>query len=572
MIKIRKRIRTVLQSGLDSFTRRRYKTGDQPLWLNAYDDGVPASVSIPDRSLISLWIESVDESRRSTAISYFGRSISYKYLHQLVLRFAQGMKESGVQKGDRVAIILPNIPQYVIAYWASLYIGAIVVPINPLLSEREFKYQLSAIDAAMIVVLDRILPRLERFADSMTDAVMVIACLETYMPPFLKIAFQFKNRLDKTRSRIQRHRNICFYRQLLRPYPCSDKADSKAQETAVLLFTGGVTGTPKCAELSHRNLLANVIQAHAWIADMRDKEEVILATLPLVHSYGQMACHLLSVYTRAKLVLDPRFNAKRVIKLIQKHRVTLFPGVPTMFAAMLSEKVQKQVNFSSLRACISGGAPLDSGLKTDFERLFDTRLVEGYGLSEASPITHCNPILGLNKAGSIGVPWPNTLAKIADPKSGKQLQTGQIGELLIKGPQVMQRYWQNSEETEKVFRNGWLCTGDLAKVDAEGYFYIVSRAKDLIISGGYNIYPSEIEAVLLQHPQVQEACALGVKDSHWGEVVKAVVVLTKTSVVTPQELIEFCKQELADYKVPHYMVITASIPKNLLGKPLRREL
>ncbi|MBD3384588.1 AMP-binding protein [candidate division KSB1 bacterium] len=572
MSQLKKRICTALQSGLDSLKRRHPARGRKPVWLNAYDKGVPERIDIPDFSLVDLWFNSVNEAPANCAISYFGKPFTYKYIHQLMLRFARGMKESGVQQGDRVALILPNIPQYIISYWAALYIGATVVPINPLLSEREFKYQLLSIDPAMIVVLDRIFPRLERYVDTLQNTVVVIACLETYLPAFLKIAVHFKNRLDKTRNRIQKHRNIVFYRQILRRHPCGDMSESEPDDTAILLFTGGVTGTSKCAELSHRNLLANVIQAHAWITDMRDGEEVILACLPLVHSYGQMACHLLSVYTRAKMVLDPRFNAKRVIKLIQKHRITLFPGVPTMFAAMVGENSQKQNSFTSLRACISGGAPLDEGLKKEFEESFGTKLVEGYGLSEASPITHCNPIRGCNKPSSIGIPWPDTLARVVDMESEEEKAAGEIGELWVKGPQVMKRYWQNVQESKAAFRDGWLRTGDLAKVDSEGYFYIVSRYKDLIISGGYNIYPSEIEQVLLRHPDIHDACAVGVDDSFWGQVVKAVVVLEKESSLSCLEIIAFCKHELADYKVPKIIEFVQVIPKNLLGKPLRREL
>jgi long-chain acyl-CoA synthetase len=317
--------------------------------------------------------------------------------------------------------------------------------------------------------------------------------------------------------------------------------------------------------------VANMEQACVWISDLKD--EVILAVLPLVHSYGMTACHHVAVRSGAVLILEPRFALKRVINDIKKYKVTIFPGVPTMFSAIHNFATKNALNLSSIRVCISGGAPLSGELKENFEKMTGGKLVEGYGLTEASPIALCNPIRGLNKKGSVGLPWSGTEARIVDLKTGLSLSPYQIGELQIKGPQVMQGYWQKPEETKKIISaEGWLSTGDIAYFDRDGYFYIVDRKKDLIFYGGSNIYPGEVEGILMEHPHILEAAVIGIPDKHYGYVIKAFVVADPGQRITQNDIIRFCEGKLAKYKIPGEIEFRTQLPKNFLGKVIHRKL
>jgi long-chain acyl-CoA synthetase len=570
-------VKAALKSGLDALEKLASvpsrRAVSERSWLRHYDLGVPHEIVVPDYPVSRLMLDAARENGKGAAIYYFGRKITYNHLNKLVLRFAAGLKKNEVGVGDRVAICLPNIPQFLVCYWAALYIGAVVVPINPLLSEREIHHQLSHSSAKVIIVLDRIYPRVARIQSETSLRKVIIACLETYMPPFLNLAFQFQKRLQKTQEKITQSPGTVFFRKLLQENPLRSIADRKNDDPALLIYTGGVTGTPKAAVLSHKNLLANVLQAQAWINDLQVSNEIFLAALPFIHSYGMTACHHLAMQTRSALVLEPRFDAKRVVRDIKKYKVTMFPGVPTMYSAIVTRLSGRSMNLTTLRACISGGAPLPQGLRKQFEELTNSRLIEGYGLTEASPITHCNPIRGTVKDGSIGVPWPSTEARIADLRSGKPVPYGDIGELQVRGPQVMTGYWQEDEENKQIFtEDGWMRTGDIARCDEDGYFYIVDRKKDIIFSGGYNIYPSEIEKVLMEHPKVTEASAIGVADDYYGEKVKAFVTLAAGECATEKELLQFCHRKLAKFKIPKEIVFKSDLPKTLLGKVLKREL
>ncbi len=570
-------VKSALRSGFDALEKLasapRRRTAEERPWFAHYDPGVPHDIPIPDYPLSHLLLAAAQGNGKNTAMIYFGRKISYRHLHKLALRFAAGLQQNEIVAGDRVAICLPNIPQFLISYWATLYLGAVVVPINPLLSEREIHYQIVNSGAEVIIVLDRIYPRIARIQDRTRLRKVIIACIETYMPPILNLAFQFKKRLQKTQERIARRIDTLFFRQLLPSKPIDSIVKVDANKPAILLYTGGVTGTPKAAILSHKNVVANVLQARAWLGDIREGREVILAALPFIHSYGMTAGHHLALLTKSVLILEPRFQVKRVLRDIRKYKATLFPGVPTMYSAIVNSLDGRSMDLSFLRACISGGAPLPSALRRQFERLTNSRLIEGYGLTEAAPITHCNPISGTVKDGSIGLPWPNTDARIVDLNSGKPLPVGATGELEVRGPQVMCGYWRQEAETARVLSaDGWLRTGDIARMDEDGYFYIVDRKKDIIFSGGYNIYPSEVERVLMEHPKVAEASAVGIPHEYYGETVKAFVTLFAGASATERELLEFCQGKLAKFKIPKQIVIRPELPKNLLGKVLKREL
>lgn len=546
---------------------------DKP-WLHHYDSGVPFELKIPDIPLYQFLQRAFAEAGSRPALRYYNRSFSYHHLYSLVTRFASGLQNLGIKPGERVAICLPNIPQFLIAYWAALYIGAAVVLVNPLLSEREMKHQLACSQARVLVLLDRLYPRMARIRPQTRVEHVVVACLETYMPPILNLALKFHKRIQKAEERIKRNRETLFFRQLLHYPPLRAAVEVSTSAAAVLIFTGGVTGQPKAAVLSHRNVVSNALMARAWISDIKDGEEIIMAVLPFSHSYGMTACHHLAILSQSLLILEPRFDVKRVCRQLRKNRVTLFPGVPTMFAAIVNRYCKRNAHISTIRACISGGAPLPRPVKESFERITDGRLVEGYGLSEAAPITHCNPLRGRYQEGSIGLPWPNTEARVVDLRTRRTLEAGAIGELQVRGPQIMNGYLDEVVETRRVIdAQGWLSTGDLAYHDEDGYFFIVDRIKDILFSGGYNVYPSEIERVLAAHPAVQEAAVVAMPDHYYGEVVAAFIVLCQDKPSpSEQDLITFCRSRLAKYKIPRRICVVDELPKNMLGKVLKREL
>ncbi|MBC7186168.1 MAG: long-chain fatty acid--CoA ligase, partial [Calditrichaeota bacterium] len=387
------------------------------------------------------------------------------------------------------------------------------------------------------------------------------------------LLYAMKRVKDKTHKRFSSRDGLYHFREVLsRGEGALPPVDLRPEDTAILLYTGGTTGLAKGAELTHANLVANALQARHWVWDIKDGQEVILTALPLFHSYAMTACHHLAIQCKSAMVLLPRFEPMQVMKAIHKYRVTIFPGVPTMYVAINHHPKAGKFNLASVRVCISGGAPLPVEVQTKFEQLTGGRLVEGYGLSECSPVTHCNPIHGKRKAGSIGLPWPETDACVVDLETRQPLPPGQTGELMIRGPQVMKRYWRNPKETAQVLQNGWLATGDIARMDEEGFFYIVDRKKDMIVTGGLNVYPREIEEVLYEHPCVQEAAAIGVPDEYYGEHVKVYIVPKEGTHLSADDILRFCQGKLAKFKMPKEIEFRDALPKSLIGKVLRREL
>lgn len=556
----------------DKFFRHTSAARDER-WFKQYDAAVPFRIDLPDVPLTHFLDAASREAARKIAMVYYNRKFSYRRLHDLAQRFAAGLQTLGVQPGDRVALCMPNIPQYMISYWATLYAGAVVVPINPLNSERELLHQLELSRARVLIVLDRLYGRVSKIRQQTKLTHVVVACLETYMPPLLNWAMQVQKQMRQTLNKINRTPDTIFFRQLLACRPSTVLAPIRTALPALLLFTGGVTGIAKAAMISHRNAVANTLQARAWIGDVQDRSETLLGVLPLSHSYGMTACHHLAVQSQATLVLQPRFDLKRVVRDIKKYRVTLFPGVPTMYSSVVHYARRRPVDLSSVRACISGGAALPVSLQAEFEKLTKGHLVEGYGLTEASPITHCNPVHGKRKFGSIGLPLPNTEARICDLFTQQPLSVGRIGEIQVRGPQIMEGYWQEKEETAAVrSSDGWLLTGDIGYEDEDGFFYVIDRKKEIIFSGGYNIYPSEVEAVLLEHPAVAEAAVVGRADAHYGAVVTAIVALKPRQTLSEGDLLDFCTGKLAKYKLPKKIVFQQELPKTILGKVLKYRL
>ena len=543
-------------------------------WLEQYDPGVPAAIEIPDLSLPDLFYQAAAEFPTQPAIIFFGKTISYERLAQLVRQAAAGLARLGLQAGQPLAIILPNCPQTIIAYYAALHLGAMVVMINPLAAPREILDQLQRTGATMVVALDQLAAKVEQIRAELPFRHLVVASLADFLPFPLNALYLCKSWRQKQQIGPRRQAGQIAFRELL----SSQQADfpplaARSQDIAILQYTGGTTGVPKAAVLTHRNLVSNVLQINAWLQHCRRGQERILAVLPYFHVFGMTAGMHWPLNLGGAIILLPRFDATQVLKTIHRQRPTVFPAVPTIFISLLHHPDLPRYDLTSLWGCISGSAPLPREVQARFEALSKGRIIEGYGLTETAPVTHLNPIGRGGKPGSIGLPFPNTACRIVDAQTGcHDLPVGEVGELILRGPQVMSGYWQNPAETALAIRDGWFYTGDLARMDADGYFYIVDRKKDLIIASGFNIFPREVEEVIHQHPAVQEVVVFGVPEAYRGETVMAVIVPKAGAAVDAEAIIHFCRERLAAYKVPTIIEFRPELPKTLVGKVLRRQL
>ncbi len=556
-------------------------------WVKYYEPGVPAQLDIPDHPLTWLLDQAASRYPRHTALIYYGTKISYAQLSTLANRFALALQRLGVQKGDRVAIALPNIPQYPIAFYGALKAGAVVVPTNPLYTEREMQYQLADSGARVIVMLDMFYPVVRAVRATTQLERIIITSPSDFLPPVLRLLYPLSQRSARVpEPRLTTHelRSDALLHTMSEMLVARAKggievfnppASAAGDELAVLQYTGGTTGLSKGAMLTHHNLLSNALQTRHWTPKARDGEEIGLCVAPFFHSYGLTVGMNLAIYAGATMVLLPKFSAKEVVKTITRYRPTMFPGIPTMYIAIMREVNGHAERISSVKYCISGAAPLPAKVQEDFERLSGGKVVEGYGLSETSPVTHCNPLDENCVNGSVGLPLPNIDAMIMNGETGKALPPGEIGEIMVKGPNVMQGYWNREQETADIFHDGWLRTGDLGYMDEKGYFYIADRSKDLIVASGFNVYPREVEEVLYHHEAVEEAAVIGVPDEYRGENVAAVIVLKPgftASDDTRASIVALCKKELTAYKVPKIVEFRATLPKSLIGKVLRREV
>ncbi len=548
------------------------KGGAKP-WFKYYDPGVPTRIDPADKTLQGYFRETANRYPDHYALSFMGAKITYRELLAMVNRFSRALRDSGLLPGSKLAIHLPNCPQFVIAYCGALQAGYTVVPCNPLYVEREMEYQLNDSEAEAIVTLSRFYPMIKNIEQKTGLKKIIAARIKDYFPGFLRFLYTL-TREKKEGERVSLQPGDAWFEDFLKGYPDSFAEDyGKPDDPACLLYTGGTTGTSKGAVLTHRNLATNAIQTASFLPDLKEGEEKGIAVLPFFHSYGLTTCLNLALIKGGTLVLVPRFDVKMILKLIDKEKPTLFPGVPTLYVALINSPEIKKYDLSSIRVCNSGAAPLPVEVQARFEEITGGRLIEGYGLTETSPVTHSNPVYGTRKAGSIGVPLPGTDAKVVDlDNPGREVPAGESGELVVSGPQIMQGYYKKPEETAETLRNGWLHTGDIAKMDEDGFFYIVDRKKDIVIAGGYNIVPREIEEVLYSHPKVQEAVAVGVPDEYRGETIKAFIVLKEDKSMAEEEVIDFCKQHLASYKVPRKVEFREELPKTMVGKILRRVL
>jgi len=553
-------------------------------WLKHYESVVPHSLTYPQVSLFGTLENSArkypDRPALHLVLRYLGpislgARLSYRELLNEVNRFAAALHALGVRKGDRVALMLPNLPQFVIAFYGAMRVGAIVVNTNPTYTARELEHQFSDAGAETVILLSPFYARFKEIqADTPVRRVIVTDVSDYVRAPFNALVDR-NLRKDGLLAQVPEGEDVNRFRPLLNAHPELPPAvDVAPDDIALFQYTGGTTGVPKAAMLAHCNLVANIEQIRAWMPSLVQGQERCIGALPFFHIYGMTVAMLFTIYHGSEVIIlpNPR-HIETIMQIIHREKASLYPGVPAMYIGIINHPDVKKYDLRSVKACLSGAAPLPMEVQIKFGEITGGRLIEGYGLTEAAPVTHANPIFGERRAGSIGLPWPDVDARIVDPDTLEEQQAGQAGELWVRGPQVMRCYWNKADETKNVIAaDGWLRTGDIARRDEDGYFYIVDRLKDIIIVSGFNVVPREVEEVLFEHPKVQEAVAAGIPDSYRGESVKAYVVLKAGQTATADELIAFCKERLAHYKVPRQIEFRSELPKTMVGKFLRRVL
>ena len=533
----------------------------------------PAS-SIRLRPVADILDQAVAAHPGQSAVDFLGKRYTYQDIGDLVEHAARGFQQLGVRKGVRVGLCLPNTPYYIVCYYAILKIGGIVVNFNPLYAEREMKYQIQDSGTTLMVTLDlrQIYPKVAALLEETCLERIVVCPMSDILPKMKGLLFQVFKRSEMADIPSDL-RHVSFERLIAndghpRPVDIDPHAD-----VAVLQYTGGTTGVPKGAMLTHGNLTANVEQLRRWVPDADEGHERMLGVLPFFHVFAMTVVLNLGIRLGCELILVPRFDLDQVLKLIARKRPTLFPGVPTLYTALNAAAEKNGIDMSSLKVCISGGAPLPMEVRARFESLTGCRLVEGYGLSEASPVVTCNPLNEAPRAGSIGVPLPDTVVEIRDPVDpSRLLGVGEKGELCVRGPQVMKGYWQRPADTTDIFIGGALRTGDIGYRDPDGYLFLVDRIKDVILCGGYNVYPRIIEEALYRHPSVAEAVVIGVADEYRGQAPKAFVTLREGAATTPADLRAFLNDELSRIEMPKTIEIRTSLPKTMVGKLSKKEL
>lgn len=552
----------------------------QPSWVNLYDEGVPPTLEFPDWTIPDLLQHSAKRFSTAPALLFYGKCFSFQELDQLTTRFALVLQWLGVRPGDRVTIMLPNSPQAIISYYGVLKAGAVVVQMNPLYVASEIEPQLFDSGSEIIIALDLFYPRIRSALESTSLKQIILTRLSDYLPSLKRLVYPIKAKMSGHWIHVKRQPPIYDFLTLLKTVSAVSSEDEarflpsiQPDDLALLQYTGGTTGVPKGVKLSHRNMVANAIQCRGWIPDFKEGEETFLGVVPFFHTYGLSTSQHVAVLTGCKQILLPRFQVTEVLRVIQRYKVTVFSGIPAMFMAINEFPKVERFDLRSLRVCLSGACPLQKEDQDRFERLTGVKISEGYGLTEASPVTHCNPVYRKNPSGSIGVPFPGTDSRIVDVETGEHdLPIGQEGVLMVRGPQVMQGYWRKEKETQAVLRRGWLYTGDIARQDSRGFFYLVDRKKDMIKSRGENVYPRNVEEILLRHQAVKDAVVVGIPHRRFGEAVKAFVVLKEGLAVTERALLAHCRQSLAVFKVPTAIEFRAALPRNILGKVLRRIL
>ncbi len=546
-------------------------------WFDNYDKGVPYTIEATDEPLFSLLDEAARKYPFRNALIFKNKKITYQQLQIQAEIFAASLRLLGVDPGSRVALMLPNLPQTMIAFWGVIKAGGVAVMTNPLYMEAEIVHHFEDSEAECLITLDLLWSKIEPLRDKIGVKNYIVTSLGESLAFPLNAMYKLKTVMDKKNSpsvpydgmRVHRWEDMFKSKQRF-----SLSQRNYGNMLALLQYTGGTTGSPKGVMLTHSNLLVNARQIIAVLQENQDTYHIFISILPFFHVYGLCVGMIIPAVLAATSLPLPRYVPGDVLKLIKKHKPTIFPGAPSVYISLMQQKELSKYDLKSIRICVSGSAPLSPEHYRRFQELTGAIIIEGYGLTEASPITHINPLRFQSpKPGSIGMPLPGTDARVVDMEGGSlTLPSGKLGELVVKGPQVMQGYWNRADETASALRNEWLYTGDLATMDEDGYFFLVDRKKDMVIVAGYNVYPREIDDVLAEHPKIKEAVAVGVKDPSRGESIKAYIVLHENCTMTRAEVVAFCRSKMATYKIPRQVEFRDSLPKTIVGKVLRRAL
>ncbi|MEO9095482.1 MAG: long-chain-fatty-acid--CoA ligase [Microbacteriaceae bacterium] len=547
-------------------------------WLDSYAEGVPDDIDVSDGSLVDMVFDAVRRFGHEVALEFFGATTSYSELGDQIGRAAEGLRRLGVKKGDRVALILPNCPQHVVAFYAALRLGALVVEHNPLYTPRELRHQFEDHGAQTVIAWDKVCPTVQDLPDDLKIQTLISVDLTRAMPLSKRLALRLPvPQARRAREALTRRaQGTIPWEKLLENRPIRKRHGKwpTSGDVAALQYTSGTTGKPKGAMLSHRNLLANAAQGRAWVPEITDGTEVVYAVLPMFHAYGMTLCLTFAMSIGARLVLFPKFDADMVLDAARKHPPTVFPAVPPIYNLVATGARERGIDLRGVKLALSGAMELPEPIAELWEEITGGLLIEGYGLTEASPIAIGNPASPARRHGTVGVPFPSTLVRVVDPDdTAVDRAPGEEGELLIKGPQVFLGYWNNTEATRAtLLADGWLRTGDIVTMSADGFVTIVDRIKELIITGGFNVAPSEVEDVLRHAPGVSDVAVVGLPADTGGEHVVAAVVLEKGATLDQERIRSFSRKELAAYKVPRTVIQVDDLPRSMIGKVLRREV
>lgn len=544
-------------------------------WFAHYDEGVPHGLTIPDLPLYSILDEAAQKHGSRIAVEFQNNRMTYAQLKDQAEALAASLRGLGIQPGDRVAIMLPNLPQTFVAFWGVIKAGAVAVMTNPLYMEHELDHLVQDSGAKHMILLDLFWSKIEPLRERLGLEVCIVTRVRESLCFPLSWLQPFSARKSGTWVKMPWDgRTVVRWRELLKTKErLSVPVEDPKTALAVIQYTGGTTGLAKGAMLTHRNFRANVEQYMAIIRQSSKDEHVFLALLPIFHVFGLCITLIVPARMASKVVPMPRYVPNDMLDAFKKYKFTVFVGAPSVYISLLQQKNLAQYDLRHIKFCISGSAPMPVEWLKRFAEVTGTPITEGFGLTEASPGTHANPVYGLQKPGSIGMPMPGTDARIVDLETGLEtLPSNEIGELVVSGPQVMAGYWNRPEETARTIRDGWLFTGDIAYMDDDGFFHIVDRKKDLIIVGGYNVYPREIDEVLHTHPKIREAVTVGVQHRSRGETIKAYIVPKDGETLTVPEVVSYCRQKLASFKVPKNIEFRDELPKSMVGKVLRRIL
>jgi len=544
---------------------------EEKLWHQSYAAGVPKTIEYEETTLSQALTRTAKTFPDKTALNYMGKRFSFREFDGLVNAFARVLMDLGIKAGDKVALCLPNLPQAIIANYAIFRIGAVAVQNNPLYTERELAYQLNDSDSKIVVTLTLLIPRMEKIKAE-TKIEKIIGChINSYLPFPKKQLFPLVKK--DMYKKVEPAENVYVFKELIDKQPQAPIEDqSKWEDLVALIYTGGTTGVSKGVMLSHANLSSNIQQFAAWFPDLKKGEELLIGNYPAFHSAGYATMNLM-IWMGWEHLLVPRPEAAINVELIKKYKPTFLPGVPTLFVGLLADSEFRKLDFSAFKGFFSGAAPLAADTIRDLKELTGATMCEVYGSTETAPFATVTPWGGQVKPGTVGIPIPDTDVKIVDVEdSTKELPMGEEGEIVIKGPQIMMGYYKKPEETANTLKDGWYLSGDIGKFDSDGYLSVVDRKKDMIIAGGYNIYPVELDDVLMAHPKILEACTVGIPHEYRGETVKAFVVVKEGETLTEEEVTAYCKEKLAAYKMPKLIEFIDELPKTAVGKILRREL